>query len=97
MRDDRDTALDEVYLRTVLRVNLTTSLLHFGLFVLVILGGPLVFWLFPSLSTTYIWSLPLPWFYLGLAGFPTLVVIAWRYLRDVEEDEDDFSDLVDLP
>ena len=97
MRDDRDTALDEVYLRTVLRVNLTTSLLHFGLFVLVVLGGPLVFWLFPSLSTVHVLSLPLPWFCLGLAGFPLLVIIAWRYLRDVEEDEDDFSDLVDSP
>ncbi|MDF1597059.1 MAG: hypothetical protein P1T08_13345 [Acidimicrobiia bacterium] len=97
MRDDRNTALDPIYLRTVLRVNLSTSLFYFGLFLLVILGGPIVFWLFPSLATTYLWSLPLPWLFLGVAGFPMLVLIAWSYLGAVEEDEDEFSDLVDTP
>lgn len=97
MRDDRDTALDPVYLRTVLKVNLITSLVHLGMFLLVMLGGPVLFWLFPSLTTTYLWGLPLPWLFLGVAGFPLLVAIAWRYIRDVEEDEAEFSDLVDTP
>ncbi len=97
MRDDRDTALDPIYLRTVLRVNLITSLVHLGVFLMVILGGPLLFWLFPPLSATYLWGMPLPWLFLGVAGFPLLVAIGWHYLRDVEEDEDEFSDLVDTP
>ncbi|MDH5421958.1 MAG: hypothetical protein OEY55_09150 [Acidimicrobiia bacterium] len=97
MRDDRDTALDPIYLRTVLKVNLITSLVHFGIFLIVMLGGPLVFWLFPGLATVYVGALPLPWFYLGIAGFPMLVIIGWHYLREVEEDEEEFSDLVDAP
>jgi len=96
MREDPEAPLDPIYLRTVLRVNLTTSLVHFGLFLLVILGGPIVFWFFPTTTGVHVGPLPLPWFYLGIASFPLLVLIGWRYLRDVEEDEDEFSDLVDL-
>lgn len=97
MREDRNTALDPIYLRTVLRVNLTTSLVHFALFLVVVLGGPLAFWIFPGLASVTVGPLPLPWFYLGILVFPLLVLIGLRYLRDVEEDEDEFSDLVDLP
>jgi hypothetical protein len=97
MSDDRNTALDPIYLRTLLRVNLTTSLSYFGLFILVIAGAPLVFWLYPSLATTHLWSLPLPWLSLGLAGFPILVLMGWRYVLAVEEDEAEFSEMVDAP
>jgi hypothetical protein len=97
MRDDRNTALDPIYLRTVLRVNLTTSLSYFGLFILVVFGGPIVFWIYPWLATTYLWSLPLPWLVFGFAGFPILVLMGWRYVLAVEEDEEEFSDLVDAP
>lgn len=97
MKYDRDTALEPIYLRTVLRVNLITSLVHLGLFLLVILGGPIVFWLFPSVTATYLWGVPLPWWFLGVGVFPLLVLIGRRFLRDVEEDEDEFSDLVDGP
>jgi len=97
MRDDRNTALDPIYLRTLLRVNLTTSLTYFGVFMILILGGPILVWIYPWLATTRLWTLPLPWLYLGFAGFPILVLMGWRYVLAVEEDEAEFSDLVDAP
>lgn len=93
--DDRDTALGPVYLRSLLRVNLATSLRYFAAFLAIMLGVPLVFFFIPEVNEVSIMGLPLPWFWLGIAGFPVLVVIAWRYLRAVEEDEEDFTNLVD--
>jgi hypothetical protein len=96
-RDDRETALEPVYLRTLLRVNLSTALLYFGVFLVVMIGPPVVFHFLPISTTWRVLGLPVPWFFLGFGGFPVLVAIAWRFLRDIEASEEEFSDLVDAP
>ena len=91
---DAETALGEVFMRSLLREQLTLAIR-----VLVALGLtvgmlPLVFHLFPSLSEVRWGPVPVAWLLLGVLTYPWLVALGWFYVRRSEANERDFADLV---
>ncbi len=91
---DAETALGEVFMRSLLREQLLLALR-----VLVALGLtlgllPALFHFFPDLGDVRVGPLPLAWLLLGLLTYPWLVVLGWLYIRRAESNERDFADLV---
>jgi len=92
---DAQSEVGEIYLRTLLRAQL-----RLGLSILVALGLtigmlPLVFWLFPSLTSHYVLGMPLSWVVLAFGCYPVLVLLAWRYVRRAERNERAFARVVE--
>jgi hypothetical protein len=97
MRPDGDSGLGPLYLRSLLRVNLSISLTYFGLFSVMMLVPPVLFWFFPALADFRIGPVPLGWalpvFVLG----PSLVLLGARYVKSVEAAEAEYTELIDEP
>jgi len=89
------TSVGEVLVRQLVRVQLMLSV-RLMLLTVVVLGAiPVVFLLVPSLGTTTILGLRLPWLLLGLAVYPFFVAVAWTYNRGAERNEQDFAEMVE--
>lgn len=88
------TDLGDVYLRSLLREQLGLALAVLGLLGLVLGPLPLVFHLWPGLADLEVAGLPVAWLGLGAVVYPFLLLLGWRYVRSVERNERDFSDLV---
>jgi hypothetical protein len=89
------TSVGEVLVRQLVRVQLMLSV-RLMLLTVVILGAiPVVFLLVPSLGTTTILGLRLPWLLLGLTVYPFFVAVAWTYNRGAERNEQDFAEMVE--
>ena len=91
---DAETALGEVFMRSLLREQLLLALrvlvglaLSLGLL-------PVLFHLFPSLGDVHVGPMPLAWLLLGVLTYPWLVLLGWYYIRRSEANERDFADLV---
>ncbi|WP_051466129.1 MULTISPECIES: hypothetical protein [Pseudofrankia] len=93
---EEQTVLGDVYLRGLLR---DQRRLAIGVLVAlgVVLGLlPALFALVPDLAGTRVPGLgvSVPWLVLGVAVYPTLVVVARAYVRAAEHTENDFTDLL---
>lgn len=88
------TALGDVYLRSLLREQLGLALAVLGLLAVVLGSLPLVFHLWPALADIEVAGLPVAWLGLGVVVYPFLLLLGWRYVRSVERNERDFVDLV---
>ncbi len=89
------TSVGEVLVRQLVRVQLLLSL-RLMLLTVVVLGAiPIAFFLIPSLGTTTVLGLNLPWLLLGLAVYPFFVAVAWSYNRGAERNEQDFAEMVE--
>ena len=91
---DAETALGEVFMRSLLREQLMLAIR-----VLVALGLtvgmlPLAFHLFPALGDVHVGPVPVAWLLLGVLTYPWLVALGWFYVRRSEANERDFADLV---
>ena len=91
---DAETALGEVFMRSLLREQL-----HLAIRVLVALALtvgllPVLFLVLPSLGSVRLGPLPVAWLLLGVLTYPWLVVLGWFYVRRSEANERDFADLV---
>lgn len=91
---DAETRLGEIYMGSLLRVQLWLAVR-----VLLVLGAcvgslPLLFHLWPGLTDLHLLGVPLPWLLLGVAVYPLLVLLGWWYVRTAEQNEQDFSDLM---
>ena len=91
---DAETALGEVFMRSLLREQLLLAVR-----VLVGLARslgllPVLFHLVPSLGDVHVGSMPLAWLLLGVLTYPWLVLLGWFYVRRSEANERDFADLV---
>ena len=91
---DEETALGEVYLGSLLRVQLGLALRIIGLLAAGVGSLPLVFYLAPGLAGVRVLGLPLSWLLLGFLVYPAIVALGWRYVRRAERNERDFADLV---
>ena len=91
---DAETALGEVFMRSLLREQLLLAVR--GLVALALTFGllPLLFHLVPSLGDVHVGPVPLAWLLLGLLTYPWLVLLGWFYVRRSEANERDFADLV---
>lgn len=88
------TALGDLYLRSLLTEQLRLALRVIGVLVLTLGLVPLLFHLAPSLADRRLLGLPLPWLVLGVFVYPFLLLLGWRYVRRAERNERVFADLV---
>lgn len=91
---DAQTAVGEIYMRSLVRTQLRLALGIVGVLAVTIGGLPLVFAIWPELGRVHVFGIPLPWLLLGGCAYPVLVTLAWVYARRAERNEADFRDLV---
>jgi hypothetical protein len=91
---DAETALGEVFMRSLLREQLFLALRVLAALAVTVGMLPLMFHLFPSLGDERVGQLPLAWLLLGVLTYPWLVLLGWFYIRRSEDHERDFADLV---
>lgn len=92
---DEQTALGEVYMRSLVRTQLRLAVAALAAFGLSIGGLPLLFWVAPGLREHHLGPFPVPWLLLGVGVYPLVAVTAWAYVRAAERAERDFSTLVE--
>lgn len=92
---DEETRLGEIYLRSLLREQLRQAGVALLLLALGLGSLPALFWFAPGLAEVRWQGVPLPWLLVGVAAYPFLVLVGWRYVRAAERNEDDFADLVE--
>ncbi len=92
---DEETRLGGVYLGSLLREQLWLALRIVALLAVGVGSLPLVFHLAPGLTDVVLLGMPLPWLLLGIAVYPVLVLLGWRYVRAAERNESDFVELLD--
>lgn len=88
------TPVGEIYLRRLVRAQLTLSLVS-----LVAFGGllgalPLALYLVPSLSSTFVLGVPWALVLLGPPIFLVLFAVGWLYARRADALDEAFRDLV---
>ena len=91
---DEQTIVGEVYMRSLVRLQLRLAVGVCLIFAVLLGGLPILFTLEPGLSKTHWLGVPLPWLLLGVVVYPVLVVTAWFYVRQAERNERDFTELV---
>ncbi len=91
---DAETALGEVFMRSLLREQLFLALRVLAALALTLGLLPLAFHLFPALGDVRVGPVPLAWLLLGALTYPWLVLLGWLYIRRSEANERDFADLV---
>lgn len=89
------TALGDVYLRSLLREQLGLALAVLTALALTLGLLPLAFHLWPGLADLDVAGVPIAWLLLGVVVYPFLLLLGWRYVRSVERNEQDFADLVE--
>ena len=91
---DAETALGEVFMRSLLREQLMLAIRVLIALALTVGLLPVAFHLFPSLGGVRWGPVPIAWLLLGVLTYPWLVVLGWFYVRRSEANERDFADLV---
>lgn len=89
------TALGDVYLRSLLRAQLGLALVVLSALAVTLGLLPLAFHLWPGLADLDVAGMPVAWLLLGVVVYPFLLLLGWRYVRSVERNEQDFVDLVE--
>lgn len=91
---DAETALGEVFMRSLLREQLLLALRVLAALGLTVGLLPVLFHLLPELGDIRVGPVPLAWLLLGVLTYPWLVLLGWLYIRRAESNERDFADLV---
>ena len=91
---DAETALGEVFMRSLLREQLLLAGRVLVALALTLGLLPVLFHVFPSLGDVRLGPVPLAWLLLGLLTYPWLVLLGWFYVRRSEANERDFADLM---
>jgi putative solute:sodium symporter small subunit len=89
------TDVGQALLKRLVRMQLLLSIRLLLLIVVVLVSIPLAFLLAPSLGTTNILGLPLPWWLLGFAVYPFFVAVAWFYNRSANRTDQFFAEWVE--
>lgn len=92
---DEDTRLGEVYVRSLLREQLWLAVRTLTVLVVVVGSVPLLFYAAPGLAELRLGPVPVVWLALGVATYPFLLLLAWRYVRRAERNEAAFAELMD--
>ncbi|MBE3075568.1 MAG: hypothetical protein IMZ75_11610 [Actinobacteria bacterium] len=91
---DEQTLLGELYMATLIRAQwrLSVSVLASAT---VMLGGlPLLFLFVPAIQTLKVGPIPLPWLILGVLIYPVIWLAGRYYVRQSEQIEREFIELV---
>lgn len=93
---DEETAIGEVYVRSLVRSQLRLALVVAAVVAAAIGGLPILF-MVADLEAVQVGPLPLPWWVLGVGVYPVLFLIGWAFVAASERNERAFSDLVERP
>lgn len=88
------TALGEVYVRSLMRAQLRLGVLVCGAVCLVLGSLPLLFALAPGLHRVRVWGVGVPWLVLGPPVYALLVTAGVLYVRRAERNEREFAEHV---
>ncbi len=88
------TSYGEIFLQHLIHRQLSLSLGVAAAFLLVLLGMPLVYTLFPELGSVTFLGLPIHWLLLGGLMYPFLWLLAAYYTRAAKQREDEFTRLL---
>ena len=91
---DAETALGEVFMRSLLREQLMLAVRVLVALALTLGLVPVAFHLVPGLGDVEVGPVPLAWLLLGGLTYPWLLFLGWSYVRRAEGHERDFADLV---
>lgn len=92
---DAQTALGDVYLRSLMRSQLRLAVGTLGLLAITLGGLPLLFATAPTTRRWELLGVPFPWLALGLLVYPALIAAGWLYVRQAERTEARFTELAD--
>lgn len=92
---DEQTAVGEVYVRSLLRSQLRLAVGVVALVGLVVGTLPLLFAEVAAVREAHVLGVPLPWLLLGFLVYPFLLVVAVAYSRRAERNEADFARLLE--
>jgi hypothetical protein len=91
---DAQTELGEVYVRSLVRSQLRLALGVTATLALTLGLLPVLFVSSASVRRAALLGIPLPWWLLGLLGYPFLILLAWFYVVRAERNERAFRELV---
>jgi hypothetical protein len=91
---DGRTQVGEIYMRALMRSQLRLALTVASTLAATVGLIPMVFWLFPGLSSVHVLGVPVPWIVLGGGVYPLLIGLARLYVRRAERNEVSFHDLI---
>jgi putative solute:sodium symporter small subunit len=92
---DAQSAVGEIYLRTLLRAQLRLALSILVVLAITVGMLPLLFALVPSLTSHHLLGMPVSWGMLAFGCYPVLLFLAWRYVRLAERNERAFARVVE--
>lgn len=91
---DEQTTLGETFMSSLVRTQLRLGLAVLALVILPLAILPAVWSLAPGLAELTFGPVPVAWIVLGVAVYPVLVVVGWRYVRQAERNEAEFERIV---
>jgi hypothetical protein len=92
---EEQTPVGEIFVRALMRRQLSLSLRVAVTLVAALGAQPLVAWLWPAYGQVLVFSIPLPWLVLGAGSYPLLVAMGLYYVRHAETIDDEFSELLE--
>jgi hypothetical protein len=94
---DAQSAIGEIYMRSLIRAQLRLAISVLGVLALTVGGLPLAFRFLPAVFDEQVFGVPLSWVLLAFAVYPWLVLLAWWYVRSAERNERAFTQVVERP
>ena len=91
---DAQSTVGEVYMRSLMRIQLRLALTVVGLLAVTVGVLPLVFQLSSGVRRMHLLGVPLPWLILGVGVYPVILALAVFYVRRAERIEAEFTDMV---
>jgi len=91
---DEQTPLGELYMATLMRAQWRLSVSVLTSAAVMIGGLPLLFLFLPATQTLNIGPIPLPWLILGVLIYPAVWLAGRYYVRQSENIEREFTELV---
>ena len=91
---DEQTRLGELYMATLIRAQWRLSVSVLVSATMMIGGLPLLFLLVPATRTLDVGPIPLPWLILGVLIYPAIWLAGHYYVRQSEQIEREFTELV---
>ena len=91
---DEQTRLGELYMTALIRAQWRLSLSVLAFAAVMIGGLPLLFLLVPDTLNVHVGPIPLPWLILGLLVYPAVWLAGRYYVRQSEQIEREFIELV---
>ena len=91
---DEQTRLGELYMTALVRAQWRLSVSVLASAAVMIGGLPLLFLLAPATVTLHVGPIPLPWLILGVLVYPAVWLAGRYYVRQSEQIEREFTELV---